>query len=164
MVHVFNHPRGMKFLLDPVHELSQSILPLCFRLFYSHFLYSLAQGNLKRCLYLLFSILSIILQLSYYVRLPSLSYPRAVWPSLLGPLNTLTASLQKGTTPSTSVQDMTLKKSDGEVPVMLELWGMQNTLHCYRSGSTWPGVAAPDRSLSMGQIELNCVIMLNWIV
>ena len=27
----------------------------------------------------------------------------------------------------------------------------------------WPGVVAPDRVLSMGQIELNCVLMLNWI-
>ena len=25
----------------------------------------------------------------------------------------------------------------------------------------WPGVVAPDRVLSMGQIELNCVLMLN---
>ena len=30
--------------------------------------------------------------------------------------------------------------------------------------SHWPGVVAPDRILSMGQIELNCVLMLNWIV
>ena len=28
----------------------------------------------------------------------------------------------------------------------------------------WPGVAAPDMFLSMGQRELNCVITLNWIV
>ena len=31
-------------------------------------------------------------------------------------------------------------------------------------GSLWPGVIAPDRVLSMGQIELNCILMLNWIV
>ena len=31
-------------------------------------------------------------------------------------------------------------------------------------GSLWPEVVAPDRVLSMGQIELNCVFMLNWIV
>ncbi len=31
-------------------------------------------------------------------------------------------------------------------------------------GSLCPGVIAPDRALSMGQIELNCVLMLNWIV
>ena len=28
----------------------------------------------------------------------------------------------------------------------------------------WPGVLAPDRVLSMGQIELNSLLMLNWIV
>ena len=28
----------------------------------------------------------------------------------------------------------------------------------------WPGVVAPDRDLSLGQIELNCVITWNWIV
>ena len=28
----------------------------------------------------------------------------------------------------------------------------------------WPEVVAPDRVLSMGQIELNCMITLNWIV
>ena len=28
----------------------------------------------------------------------------------------------------------------------------------------WPGVAAPDRAPSTGQIELNCVLMLNWII
>ena len=31
-------------------------------------------------------------------------------------------------------------------------------------GLFWPGVVAPDRFLSMGKIELNCVLMLNWII
>ena len=31
-------------------------------------------------------------------------------------------------------------------------------------GLLWPVVVAPDRVLSMGQIELNGVLMLNWIV
>ena len=31
-------------------------------------------------------------------------------------------------------------------------------------GPLWPGVVALDRVLSMGQIELNYVIMLSWIV
>ena len=54
------------------------------------------------------------------------------------------------------------KQSDGEVPVMLELWGMQSTpsLPSF-PGPLWPGVVSPDRALSMGQIELNCVLMLN---
>ena len=57
------------------------------------------------------------------------------------------------------------KHSDGEAPVTLELWGMQNTpsmtsLPC----PLWPRVVTPDRALSMGQIELNYVLMLNWVV
>ena len=31
-------------------------------------------------------------------------------------------------------------------------------------GPLWSGVLAPGRVLSMGRIELNCVLMLNWIV
>ena len=47
---------------------------------------------------------------------------------MLAPLNTLTASLQRGKTPPpTSVLDMTPKKSDGEAQVMLEIWGMWST-------------------------------------
>ena len=48
---------------------------------------------------------------------------------------------------------------------MLELWGMRSTpslpsLVC----PLWLEVVASDRVLSMGQIELNYVLMLNWIV
>ena len=57
------------------------------------------------------------------------------------------------------------KQSDGEVPVMLELWRMLSTpLLPLLPGPLWPEVVVPDRVLSMGQIELNCVLMLNWIV
>ena len=43
------------------------------------------------------------------------------------------------------------KQSDGEVPVMLGLWGMQSTpLLPLLPGQLWPGVVAPDRALSMG--------------
>ena len=43
------------------------------------------------------------------------------------------------------------KQSDGEVPLMLELWGMQSTpLLPSLPGPLWPGVVAPDRVLSMG--------------
>ena len=57
------------------------------------------------------------------------------------------------------------KQSDDGGPVMLELWGMRSTpLLPLLPGPLWPGVVAPDRVLSMGQIELNCVLMLNWIV
>ena len=47
---------------------------------------------------------------------------------------------------------------------MLELWGIQSTPSLpslpdlFRSG-----VVAPDRVLSMGQIELNCVLMVKRI-
>ena len=41
---------------------------------------------------------------------------------------------------------------------MLELWGMQSTPSL--PGPLWPGVVAPDKVLSMGQIELT-VFMLN---
>ena len=40
-----------------------------------------------------------------------------------------------------------IKQSDGEVPVMLELWEMWRTALL---PSHWPGVVAPDRTLSMG--------------
>ena len=37
------------------------------------------------------------------------------------------------------------KQSDGEVPVMLELWGMQSTSSLpLLPGPFWPGVIAPD--------------------
>ena len=56
------------------------------------------------------------------------------------------------------------KQSDGEVPVMLELWRMQSTSSLSSlSGPLWLGVVVPDRVLSMGQIELNSILMLNWI-
>ena len=75
----------------------------------------------------------------------------------LGIQNTPTAPLQRGKIPPTSVLDMTLnKQSDSDVPKMLELWGMPSI-----PGLLWPGVVPPDRVLSMGQIELNCVAMLN---
>ena len=48
---------------------------------------------------------------------------------------------------------------------MLELWGTQSTLSLHLlPGPLWPLVVALDRILSMGQIELNCVLMLNGIV
>ena len=43
------------------------------------------------------------------------------------------------------------KQSDGEFPVMLELWGMRSTpLLPLLLGPLWPRVVAPDRVLSMG--------------
>ena len=49
------------------------------------------------------------------------------------------------------------KQSDGE--------GMQSTPSLPSIPSPhWPGAIASDRVLSMGQIELNYVLMINWIV
>ena len=48
--------------------------------------------------------------------------------------------------------------------VKFEIWGMVNIpLLTSLPGPLWSGVVALDRVLSMGQIELNCVLMLNWI-
>ena len=45
---------------------------------------------------------------------------------------------------------------------MLELWGMQSTPSLPSlPGLLWPGEVAPDRILSIGQMELNYVLMLN---
>ena len=53
------------------------------------------------------------------------------------------------------------KQSDGEIPVMLDLWGIRSTPSLPSlPGSLWPGVVALDRVQSMGQIELICVLML----
>ena len=43
------------------------------------------------------------------------------------------------------------KQSDGEVSVMLELWGMQRTPSLpLLPGPLWPRIEAPDRVQSMG--------------
>ena len=45
---------------------------------------------------------------------------------------------------------------------MLELWRMQSTPSLPSlPGPLWPGVVVPDRVKSMGQIELNFVLMQN---
>ena len=44
---------------------------------------------------------------------------------------------------------------DGEVAVMLELWGMRGTSSLSSLPyPLWPEVVTPDRVLSMGRIEL----------
>ena len=45
--------------------------------------------------------------------------------------------------------------------MMLELWGMQSNPSLAFPGLLWSGMVALDRALSMGQIELNCILMLN---
>ena len=56
------------------------------------------------------------------------------------------------------------KQSDGVIPA-LELLETRSTPSLPSlPGLFWPGVVASDRALSVGQIELNCVLMLNWFV
>ena len=51
------------------------------------------------------------------------------------------------------------KQSDGEVPAVLELWGMRSTPSLPSlPDPLWPGVVAPDRALSMGLIELTAYL------
>ena len=68
------------------------------------------------------------------------------WPSRVGLQNTLIVSLvQRSKTYPTSVL-IGHKKSDGEAPVMLKLWGMQCTPSLLLlPGPLWPGVVGPDR-------------------
>ena len=85
-----------------------------------------------------------------------------ILPRWLGMLNTPTAFLQSGKPFPNECPVYDTKQSDGEVPVMLELWEMWST-HSLPSfpDPVCPGVVVPDRILSMGQIELNCLLMLN---
>ena len=47
---------------------------------------------------------------------------------------------------------------------MLEIWGMQSTSSLLSlPGPLWTRVVTSGRVLSIGQIELSCVLMLNWI-
>ena len=73
--------------------------------------------------------------------------------------------LCRGVPPPNECPVYDTKQSDDKAPVMLELWRMQNTpLLPSLPGPLWLKVVSPDRVLSMGQIEINCVLMINWIV
>ena len=71
-----------------------------------------------------------------------------------------------GKTPSAQrVSWYDTKQSDDEVSVMLWLWWMLSTpLLPSLPGSLWPGVVAPDKILSMGQTELNCLLIIIIII
>ena len=76
---------------------------------------------------------------------------RIWWPSWLGRQNTSTASWQRGKTHP----GYDTKKPQGEAPVMQELWGIESTpLLPSLSVPLWTRLVAPDRVLSVGQIEL----------
>ena len=74
-------------------------------------------------------------------------------------------STEGNTPPSNECPVNDTKQSDSEVPVMLELWGMRSTSSLPSlPGPLWPRVVASVRVLSLGQIEINCVLKLNTIV
>ena len=99
-------------------------------------------------IYLLVSFLSIYL--SIYLSFPFLSCP-AGWSYRRVP-------------PTNEYLGYDTKQSDGEVPVILELWGMRSTSSLQsHSCPLRSGVVARVRVLSIGQIILNCLLMLNWI-
>ena len=92
-------------------------------------------------------------------------FPILLWLSRQGQQNTPTASLLRSKTPPNECPGYDTKQSNGEAPVMIEFGGMQGTpLLSSLASRLWPGVVAPKRILSMGQIELNSVFMLNWTV
>ena len=74
--------------------------------------------------------------------------------------------LCRGVRPPNECPGYDTEQFDGEASAMLELYGMRSTPSLpLLPGPLCPEVVAHDRDLvSMGQIELNCVIMLNWIV
>ena len=70
--------------------------------------------------------------------------------------------LCRGAGPPKKCPGYDTKQSDSEVPVMLDFGGMWSTLLLPSlPGLLWPKVVVSDRVLSMGQIELNYVFMLN---
>ena len=72
-------------------------------------------------------------------------------PSRFGLYNTPTAPLWRGKTPPNECPGYDTRQFDGEVPVILELRVMQCTFSFpLLQGPLWPGMVAPDRTLSMG--------------
>ena len=101
-------------------------------------------------------------QLHYYIHFQTNTFGKGmnplILPSWLGLYNTPTASRQRGNESS----GYDIKQSSGKVLVMLELWRMWNTPSLTSlPGPLCSGVVAPEWVLSMGQIEINCVLMLN---
>ena len=71
--------------------------------------------------------------------------------------------LQRRKTPSPNeCPGYDTKQSDGEAPVMQELWEIRGIpLLPSLPGPHWPRVLAPDKDLPKGQTELNSVLTLN---
>ena len=74
-----------------------------------------------------------------------------LWPNRLGEQNTPTSFLQRSQSVPSECPGYNTKQSNGDVSVMLELWGMQSTplspsLQCL----FWLSIVAPDKAVSMG--------------
>ena len=81
-------------------------------------------------------------------------------------------------TPANECSGYDTKQSDGKVPVMLELWGMQSTsLLLLFPGPLWPGMVAADKGpiyglnrtklhtyAKLNYLSIGQILMLNWIV
>ena len=64
--------------------------------------------------------------------------------------------LCRGVSPSPKCPGYDIKQSDGEYPIILELWVMWSSPSLpLLPGLLRPGVVAPDKVLSFGQIEVN---------
>ena len=65
----------------------------------------------------------------------------------------ISAERKAPSTNNTECPGYNTKKSDGEAPVMLELWGIRSTLSLPSfPGLLLPGVVLPERALFMGYI------------
>ena len=71
--------------------------------------------------------------------------------------------LCRGVSPSSNnCAEYDTTQPDGDVLVMLELWGMRSIPSLSSLlVLVWLGVVAPNRVLSIGQIELDSVLILN---
>ena len=87
------------------------------------------------------------------------------WSNQLGLQKAPTASRQRSKTFPTSVLNYEIKQCDGEASIIPELWRMQRTILLPSlSGQLWPKVVESHRFLSLAQIGLNCVLMINGIL
>ena len=67
--------------------------------------------------------------------------------------------LQRGKTPPTKSPGYKTKQSYGKAPVIQEFWGMCSTPSLPSlPGPLWPRMIAPERVLSIAQIELDSVL------
>ena len=67
--------------------------------------------------------------------------------------------------PPTSVLDMDTTQSDGEVPAVLQLWGIRSTPSLPSlPDQLWPRVVVPDKGPIYGLNRTNSILMLKWIL